>query len=141
MNPATGTNVSSTKTAATTSAATFYGTIGVVMVVIALLVFIDVRLARVETAESQAEAERYFREGQESAKNGDYAQAVERFRTAASVQRNNMSVRVALAQALFSAGRVEDARTAASQILESDPTNADAWPSGMFPGRASRRRW
>lgn len=108
------------------SAVSFYGTFAVVLLLIAVVAFIDVRLARTDAAQREQESESYFREGQAFAARGEYDQAVDRFRTAVSMQREDLGYQVALANSLLAADRISEARTEANRLLDAEPTSADA---------------
>ena len=108
------------------SAATFYGTFTAIVLIIVGFVFFDLMLVQVDRNEREQEAERYFNAGERAAEAGDYNAAVDSFRTAFSINREDTRAQLAFAQALYNAGRLSEAEATARDILQKDPTNADA---------------
>jgi tetratricopeptide (TPR) repeat protein len=96
----------------------FARTFGLSLAAIAAVASADVFLAKAERAENQQEAARFFANGQKLLRQGQNAQAVEQFRSALSLDRENPDDQLALGQALFSAGRLNDARAALEALLE-----------------------
>ncbi len=107
------------------SAATFYGTFTAIILIIVGFVFFDLMLVQVDRNEREQEAERYFNTGKQEAAAGDYNDAVDNFRTAFSINRENVQAQLSFAQALYNAGRMAEAEATARDILQKDPTNAD----------------
>jgi tetratricopeptide (TPR) repeat protein len=96
----------------------FARTFGLTLAAIAAVASGDVLLAKAERAANQQEAARFFANGQELLRQGENAQAVEQFRSALSLDRDNLDGQLALGQALFAAGRLDDARVALDALLE-----------------------
>jgi Flp pilus assembly protein TadD len=100
------------------SKSSFARTFGLTLAAIAAVASGDVFLAKAERAANQQEAARFFANGQELLRQGENAQAVEQFRSALSLDRDNPDGQLALGQALFAAGRLDDARAALDALLE-----------------------
>jgi tetratricopeptide (TPR) repeat protein len=98
----------------------FARTFGLTLAAIAAVASADVFLAKAERAANQQEAARFFANGQKLLRQGENAQAVEQFRSALSLDRDNPDDQLALGQALFAAGRLNDARAAMDVLLEKD---------------------
>jgi tetratricopeptide (TPR) repeat protein len=96
----------------------FARSFGLTLAAIAAVASADVFLAKAERAANQQEAARFFAQGQKLLQQGENAQAVEQFRSALSLDRDNPDDQLALGQALFSAGRLNDARAALEALLE-----------------------
>ncbi len=104
----------------------FLGTFTLVFVAIAAFFVIDTFLEKTEQAESQAEAARFFREGQAQMQQGHSGDAVRQFQAALSIARGNRDYELALAQALVASGRLADAEAAVSELLQHDSTDGAA---------------
>ena len=103
--------------------ASFLGTFALVAVSAAGLFVIDTFLARMEQAESQAQAERLLTEGQRLAREGRYLEGIERFRAALAAAPDDMEAQLALAQGLLAANKLTDADTLLTAMLGRDPTD------------------
>jgi tetratricopeptide (TPR) repeat protein len=101
----------------------FLGTFGLVVLAIAALWIADTFLARIEDADSQAQAERFFQQGRDLLKRGQNKQAIERIEDAIAIQRTNRRYLQALAEAQYAAGRFDDSQATLSDLLASDPTD------------------
>jgi tetratricopeptide (TPR) repeat protein len=86
----------------------------------------DSFLARMDRSETQAEARRYFGEGQALAAAGRSADAVERFRSAVAIARDNRDYQLALANALLGIGKPTAAETVTNEVLLRDSTDGPA---------------
>lgn len=101
----------------------FLGTFALVFVSAAGLFVIDTFLARMEQAESQAQAARLLAEGQRLAKEGRPLEGIERFRSALAAAPGNMEAQLALAQELLAAKKLTDAKALLTDMLVRDPTD------------------
>jgi len=99
------------------------GTFALVFVSAAGLFVIDTFLARMEHAESQAQAARLLAEGQRLAKDGRFLEGIERFRAALAAAPGDMEAQLALAQGLLAANKLTDAKTLLTEMLARDPTD------------------
>lgn len=108
------------------SAASFYGTFMAILMIIVALTFVDLMLVGVDRNEREQEAERYYEAGQEFVAAGNYDRAVDSFRSAFSIYREETRFQLAYANALYNAGRLNEAEATARDLLENSPTNADA---------------
>ena len=93
---------------------------------IAALTVVDVFLAKTERAEDHQEAVRYFQQGQRLLHDGRNLAAVESFKSAVSIERQNSEYQFALAEAQLAAGKLEDAQNTLTGILQQDSTNGEA---------------
>lgn len=114
-----------------------FGTFALVLISIAGLFAIDTFLARVEQRETSAEAKRLFDEGLRLEQEHRYADAIERFRSAVSISRDNTAYQLSLADALMRAGRFSDAELIASAVLQRNP--ADGW-ANLLMARIQERK-
>jgi Flp pilus assembly protein TadD len=115
----------------------FARTFGLTLAVIAAVASGDVLLAKAERAANQQEAARFFANGQKLLRQGENAQAVEQFRSALSLDRDNPDDQLALGQALFAAGRLDDARGALEALLEK---NSFSGPGNLAMARVLVRQ-
>lgn len=111
---------------AASEAASFLGTFGLILVAIGGLFAIDMFLARMERAERGSEARRFFEEGVRSASQGRSLEAIDRFRSALSSDRQNGAYQRALGASLLAAGKLGDAEAVLTDRLQRDPTDAMA---------------
>ena len=127
--------------AASLNSRSFLATFGIVLLAIAGLWIADTFLARVEQADSQAQAQRVFEQGRALLRRGENKQAVERIEDAIAIERGNRDYLEALAEAQFAAGKFADAQATLTDLLASDPTDgaASLWMAriaaeeGRFP--------
>ncbi|HWH51412.1 MAG TPA: tetratricopeptide repeat protein [Gemmatimonadaceae bacterium] len=91
--------------------------LGVVVLIGALLSF-DLFLARIDRRESDAHAADEYNEGARLLQQGRPSDAVERFGTAASIDRANVSYALGLAEAMLAAGRTTDAEATLRALLD-----------------------
>ena len=107
-------------------AGSFAGTFAVVFAAIAGFWLFDSFLERMDRSETQAEARRSFGEGQALAAAGRNAEAVERFKSAVAIARDNRDYQLALADALLAVGKTAEADTIANQVLLHDSMDGAA---------------
>jgi len=101
----------------------FLGTFVLIFVAMGLLFVIDTFLARIEHAESQAQAMRLLAEGRELAKLGRASESIERFRTAVATSPDDPEAELALVRGLLQANQLADAETLLTEMLRRDPTD------------------
>jgi len=101
----------------------FLGTMGLVCVAIAATFAVDEFLEKLERRESRAGAARLFDQGRGLLARGENSQAIERIEDALALERGNRGYRQTLAQAQLAAGKTADAEAAATDLLETDPTD------------------
>jgi tetratricopeptide (TPR) repeat protein len=101
--------------AADTSA--FIATILGIVAMIGLLLFFDLFLAGIDRRESDAHAADEYTEGLRLLNRGQPAAALERFGTAAAVDRSNVSYALALGDAMLRAGRTTEADATLRTLL------------------------
>ena len=89
---------------------------------IVMLSFLDIYLARRERSESLTEAKRSYDAGQSFMKQGKNDRAVDEFRAALVVDRENPEYQLALSLALVSGGRFSDAEAELNDLLAHDGT-------------------
>jgi tetratricopeptide (TPR) repeat protein len=109
-----------------TTTSAFLATVTLILLSIAALFAMDTFLANLDRAETRSEARRLFEEGRRLAERGRDEDAVERFRSALSIERDNPDYRLALAQVLLAAGRLPDAEAGLGELLRHDATSAVA---------------
>jgi hypothetical protein len=102
------------------------GTFAMIFASMAGLFLFDSFLERRDRAETQAEARRWFSEGQALAKAGRNKQAVERFRSAVAIARDNRDYQLALANALLATGKPAGAESVANEVLQRDSMDGAA---------------
>lgn len=99
----------------------FPGTLLLAGAAILALFAADTFLAKIEQAESRAQADRLFREGQTLLSRGDSRKAMEKFKGAISAERGNRQYRLSLAEVQIAAGDTTAARDVLNGLLQSDP--------------------
>ncbi|MGB7720330.1 MAG: chloride channel protein, partial [Bryobacteraceae bacterium] len=77
-------------------------------------------------SERTARADRYFKAGNDLVLHDRNQEAVEQFRNALSVSRDNQDYRLALGLTLVTTGRLEEASVYLEEVLRRDPTNGRA---------------
>jgi tetratricopeptide (TPR) repeat protein len=102
----------------TASATEFVVTFTAILVAIAVLLGIDTWLARVDRAESTAHAANLYADGQQLLARRDPRGAIERFASAAAIERTNVVYQVGLAEALLADHRLSDAEGALNAALD-----------------------
>ncbi len=110
----------------TASSSAFIGTFGVVLALIAFFLVFDAFVARIDTEEARSRALSDYREGTRLLAAGQLGDAAEQFRTAASMDRENLTYKVALARATLGQGDTETAQELLVSILQQDPTDGAA---------------
>jgi tetratricopeptide (TPR) repeat protein len=108
------------------SGPSFVSTFAAVMLAIVGLFLADTFLEKIERSESHVEAVRFYANGQRLMEQGKSAEAVDQFRSAISVERNNEDYQLALGQALLAAGRLQDAETTLDDLLQRNPFGGPA---------------
>lgn len=106
------------------SGASFVRTLASVVLAIVALFSINTFLAKTERAESRVEAARFYANGQRLLEQGKSADAVEQFRSAISIERENQDYQLALGQALLATGRSADAEATLNDLLQRNPIGA-----------------
>jgi len=117
------------KTPSTSHAAVrplFLTTFVLVFGAIAALFAIDMFLAKVERAETAAQAARLYNEGKQLAAAGRYNNAIVSLRAALAISRDNTGYQLALANALLSAGKLDDTESLLRDLLQHDATDGQA---------------
>ncbi len=110
----------------TASSSVFIATFGVVFALIAFFLVFDTFVARIDKNEAHSRALGAYNEGARLFGKGLYDDAAEQFSTAASMDRENIKYRVALARATLRQGDTETAQTLLRSILQQDPTDGSA---------------
>jgi len=87
---------------------------------------LDVFLARTEQDAVQDEAARMYQQGKAALDHGNAAEAVEALRRASSLVRDSREYQLEYAQALISAGKLEEADADLKTLLQADPNNGQA---------------
>lgn len=82
---------------------------------------LDTVLANTERRETALEAARLYRDGEQSMKEGKYADAAESFRNAIANARNNTDYPLALGEALLLEGKLDDAASTLTDLLKAAP--------------------
>ena len=108
------------------SGPSFVSTFAAVLLAIVGLFLADTFLEKIERSESHVEAVRFYANGQRLMEQGKSAEAVDQFRSAISVERNNEDYQLALGQALLAAGRLADAETTLNDLLQRNPFGGPA---------------
>ena len=101
----------------------FWGTVVLVFVAIAALLTVDAFLAKMEQAESHAEAARLFDQAKVLMEHGGNDEAIERIRDAMVIERDNRDYQRTLAQAQFAAGKTADAESTLTDLLRTDSSD------------------
>ena len=104
----------------------FVATFGVILAAIAALLLFDTALARVDITERKSYAAREFATGEQLLAQGKSEQAIEHLRAAATLDGENPSYGVALAQAILADGRPDAAEQILLPLLERNPTDGAA---------------
>lgn len=106
-----------------TASGSFLGTFGFVFLAIAALFAADTFLAKTERAERLIEAKRLFEQGQRLMHGGKNDEAIDSFKDALGMERDNRDYRAALARAELAAGKAADAQTTLTELLQSNSTD------------------
>lgn len=107
----------------TASSSAFIGTFGVVLALIAFFLLFDTFVARIDTEEARSRALSDYREGIRLFAGGQLDDAAEQFRTAAAMDRGNLTYQIALARVTLRQGDTETAEGLLRSILQQDPTD------------------
>lgn len=97
---------------------TFLATFAALLVAIALILPLDLFLARTDRRESEALAARNYAEGVELLANRHASEAAERFGAAVAVDRQNVRFSLALGEAMLAEGHVSDAEATLKAVLD-----------------------
>ncbi len=97
-----------------------------VAAVIATLALLDIFLARTEQRELASLASQADRNGQQLLAGGHAAEAVEAFRNAHDLERDNERYQLDLIRALMAAGKPAEAQPLMTEILDEDSNNGEA---------------
>ncbi|HWE00205.1 MAG TPA: tetratricopeptide repeat protein [Bryobacteraceae bacterium] len=114
------------KTESSTTGTKFLTTFVAAFIAIAGLFAIDTFLARVDEAESHAEATRLFAQGRRLMAEGKNNEAAERLKEAIAIERENSQYELVLAQAWLAAGKPAQAQAVLADLLEGDSTDAQS---------------
>lgn len=97
-----------------------------IAVFVVLIIFFSCTsfIARWYVKERTARAEAYYEQGQQLAQEGDGNAAIEQYRNALSIVRDNRSYRLAIAEGLFKLGKYSEAAIYFRELLRDDPVNA-----------------
>lgn len=124
----------------TLSGPSFARTVGLVILATIVLFVADTFLARVEKAETSAEAARYFREARSLMERGENGRAAERLQDAIAIDRANREYQLTLAEAQLAEGKTADAEVTLNALLQTDSTDGPAnLVMARVMVRASRR--
>lgn len=102
------------------------GTLALVVAAIAALLVVDTLLATLDRAARRAEAAQLFGQGRRLAAAGRYPEAVDRYLSALSIDRENHEYRLDLARAQLAAGRPAAADSTLVRLLQEDGTDGEA---------------
>jgi predicted Zn-dependent protease len=98
----------------------------VVLATIGSLSALDLFLARTEDQETRAEAQRDFRNGVRLLAANQPDEAADQIRKAYSLDRSNQAYALQLIQALMASGKLDEAQTMLTEILQAAPNNGEA---------------
>ncbi|HZE08035.1 MAG TPA: tetratricopeptide repeat protein, partial [Gemmatimonadaceae bacterium] len=107
----------------TASASDFIATFAAVIAAIALLLVFDTGIAKVDRDANRSHATSEYQQGESLSVHGKIAEAIDHFRTAASLDRDKPGYSVALAQAILTVGNPEDAEQLLLPVLERNATD------------------
>jgi len=110
--------------------------ISLVIVIMASLFFLDRFLAGLEHAEVVNQARSFYAQGEALLSSGRAADAVPALQRAYALAREDRQYQLALAQALFSAGRLNEAESLLRQLLDRDSNDG---PSNLLMARLEAR--
>ena len=111
---------------ASASAGVFLATFAIILLAMGGLFALDLFLAGLERRELRSEARHLYQEGVTLAERGRPREAVNRFQSAVAAERSNPVYQRALAEAMLNAGKPEEARDIAAELLQRNPTDAAA---------------
>lgn len=100
------------------SAPVFVATFAGLLVLIVVLLFLDIALARIDRNESTMHAVQLYQEGRSLLAGGDAHEASDRFASALAIERNNVPYALGLAEAMMRDGRNEDAEQTLADVLD-----------------------
>lgn len=102
----------------TASTSTFVATFAGALIATALLLFLDLALARVDRRESDAHAASEYADGLTALSARRPEEAAARFNAAVAIDRRNVNYALALGEALLEEGRVTDAEVTLKALLD-----------------------
>jgi len=102
------------------------GALGLVFLAIVGFAVLDTFLARMEHNENRAKADRLTAAGLDLMRQGKPVEAVEQFKAAIGVDRENTAVWLDLGQAQLAAGALAEAETTLGELLRRDSTSGEA---------------
>ncbi|MGH7652847.1 MAG: tetratricopeptide repeat protein [Gemmatimonadaceae bacterium] len=107
----------------TATASDFIATFAAVIAAIALLLVFDTGIAKVDRDANRSHATGEYQQGESLSVHGKTAEAIDHFRTAASLDRDKPGYTVALAEAILTVGDAEDAEQLLLPVLEGNATD------------------
>jgi tetratricopeptide (TPR) repeat protein len=108
------------------SATEFIATFAIVLGAIVLLLGFDAGLAKVDTAATRTHAASEYELGESLNAQGKVPEAIDHFRTAATLDHDRAAYTVALAQAILSENHPEDAEQLLTPLLEHNATDGSS---------------
>jgi Flp pilus assembly protein TadD len=108
------------------SVSEFITTFAIILAAIVVLLAFDTALARVDVKGRQSYAAREFATGERLLAQGNSEEAVDHFRTASTIDRDNSAYGTALAQAILADGQPGVAEQILLPLLERNPTDGAA---------------
>jgi predicted Zn-dependent protease len=102
----------------TASTSAFVATFAVILIATALLLSLDLLLARIDRRESDAHAANEYSDGLALLASGRPGEAADMFEAAAAIDRGNVSYGLALGEALLEEGRISDAEATLKPLLD-----------------------
>jgi tetratricopeptide (TPR) repeat protein len=108
------------------SATEFIATFAIALGAIVLLLGFDAGLARVDSAATRAHAASEYQAGESLNTQGKIRDAIDHFRTAATLDHDRSTYTVALAQAILSENHPEDAEELLTPLLERNATDGSS---------------
>ena len=114
-----------------------FGLIAVICVTVAIFWAADIFLARMENTELQSEARHDADDGARLLATGHAAAAVDAFRKAHALKRGNDRYTLQLAEALVADGKLDEAQSTLTEVLETRPNDGRA---NLIEARVMERR-
>lgn len=116
----------SEQTATPPSPAAVLTTLGLLTAGIVALLAVDTFLARLDQAARRSEAAQLFEQGRRLADGGRHREAIDRFRTALAIDRDNRDYRLHLAREQLAAGAAGAAESTLTRLLREQGTDGEA---------------
>src|ERR1700687_2090304 len=101
-------------------------TFAIVFLAMAGLFTLDTFLAKLAQSDRAAEARRLFEEGERLTRDGRNLDAIDRFRGALAIEREERDYQLALSGALLAVGKFSGAEAVANDLLQHDSTSGTA---------------